>query len=98
MTGVADYNKWENNDSTHSKNIRMPNNSIKATGNKPLRFFARVGCPLALFLSLGSKKRLNSFREYKMTHTSSFDITSADDFFHKIVTPQYKDFGVAGRP
>lgn len=27
-----------------------------------------------------------------MTHTSSFDITNADDFFHKIVIPQYKDF------
>lgn len=42
--------------------------------------------------SLGSKKRLNSFYGYKMTHTSSFDITTADDFFRKIVIPQYKDF------
>ena len=31
----------------------MPNTSIKATGNKPLRFFARADCPRALFLSLG---------------------------------------------
>ncbi len=27
-----------------------------------------------------------------MTHTSSFDITSAADFFRKIVIPQYEDF------
>jgi hypothetical protein len=63
MTGVADYNKWENNDSTHSKNIRMPNNSIKATGNKPLRFFARVGCPRALFLSLSGLEHEHNHRK-----------------------------------
>jgi hypothetical protein len=27
-----------------------------------------------------------------MTHTSSFDIMAADDFFRKIVIPQHKDF------
>jgi len=27
-----------------------------------------------------------------MTHTSSFDITNAEDFFRKLVVPQYEDF------
>lgn len=27
-----------------------------------------------------------------MTHTSSFDITTAGDFFRKLVIPQYEDF------
>jgi hypothetical protein len=41
------------------QNDRAHNNSIEATGNKPLRFFARLGCPRALFLSFGNTK--NSF-------------------------------------
>jgi hypothetical protein len=35
----------------------MANNSIKATGNKPLRFFAKVGCPRALFLAFSTPLR-----------------------------------------
>lgn len=42
--------------------------------------------------ALGSEKRHEMSWGSKVTHTSSFDITTAGDFFRAVVIPQHEDF------
>jgi hypothetical protein len=47
--------------------------SIKATGNRPPRFFAEAGCPRALFQALDKTEMLRNEKNEETKHNILFD-------------------------